>query len=63
MDQLESKITLLEQKMDSLQQSIDRLRKIFFWILIISVALFVLPLIGLFFVIPQFLSVYGNILQ
>ena len=56
----------LEQKIDKLQSSIDKLNKIFKWTLIITVLLFVLPLIGLLFVIPQFLSTvtnYGDLLR
>lgn len=51
----------LEKKIDKLQHSIDRLNKIFFWTLVITVVLFVLPLIGLIFAIPKFLSTYGDI--
>ena len=63
MDQLESKIDSLGKKIEELQNSINKLRRIFFWILILSVALFVLPLVGLVFVIPQFLSIYSGVLQ
>ncbi len=49
----------LEQKIDKLQRSIDRLNKIFFWTLVITIALFILPLIGLLAVIPQFISNYN----
>ncbi len=63
MDQLDQKIEALERKMDELQSSIDKLRKIFLWIIIITAALFILPLIGLIFVIPQFLSNYSSVLQ
>ena len=63
MDQLDPKIEELEKKIDALQHSIDRLNKIFLWTLIITVILFVLPLIGLLFAIPQFLSTYAGILQ
>ncbi|MDO8654872.1 MAG: hypothetical protein Q7R48_00345 [bacterium] len=52
----------LEKKIDALQRSIDRLNTIFLWTLIITVVLFVLPLLGLVFAIPQFLSSYGNVL-
>ncbi len=61
MDQLDQKIEALEKKMDELQSSIDKLRKIFLWIIIITAALFILPLIGLLFVIPQFLSNYSGV--
>ncbi|MBI5046043.1 MAG: hypothetical protein HZC14_03560 [Candidatus Niyogibacteria bacterium] len=63
MDQLDLKIEALEKKIDALQRSIDRLNKIFLWTLIITAALFVLPLIGLLFAIPQVLSTYAGILQ
>lgn len=56
----------LEQKIDKLQNSIDKLNKMFKWTLIITVILFVVPLVGLLFVIPQFLSTfssYGSLLQ
>lgn len=38
--------------------STEKTRKYFMWTLIISLAFFVLPLIGMIFVIPKFLSVY-----
>lgn len=62
MDIIETKEPL-EQKIDRLQHSIDKLNKIFLGTLIVTIALFVLPLIGLLFVIPQFLSTYSSVLQ
>lgn len=63
MEELNPKIEELEKKIDKLQRSIDRLNKIFLWTLIITVVLFILPLIGLLIVIPQFISNYINVLQ
>jgi len=63
MDQLDPKIEVLEKKMDDLKRSIDGLRKVFLWTLIITVVLFILPLIGLIFAIPKLLSTYGSMLQ
>ena len=63
MDNLDQKIEVLEQKIDDLQLSIDKIRRVFLWVIIISIALFVLPLVGLIFVIPQFLSIYSSVLQ
>ena len=60
---LNAKIEVLEKKIDQLQRTIDGVRKIFLWTLILSLVLFVLPLIGLLFVVPQFLSTYSGILQ
>ena len=62
-DQLGSQMKSLEGKIDSLQRSIDKFKRIFLWILVISIVMFVLPLIGLMFVIPQFLSIYTGALQ
>jgi CHASE3 domain sensor protein len=52
------KIEEQSQKLDTIFRSVERTRKYFLWTLIITVVVFILPLIGLFFVIPQFLSIY-----
>lgn len=50
------------QKIDAIYRSVEKTRKYFKWTLIATLVFFLLPLIGLFFVIPQFLSIYsGNI--
>ena len=46
----------LEQKIDKLQHTIDRMNKVFLWTAIIAAALFILPLIGFLFLIPQIIS-------
>lgn len=43
--------------------SVEKTRKYFLWTLIITVALFVLPLVALAFVIPFFLNSYTSALQ
>jgi len=48
----------LEEKIEKIYISVEKTRKYFLWTLIISIALVVLPAIGLVFVIPQFLSSY-----
>lgn len=40
--------------------SAEKTRKYFMWTLIASLALFILPLIGLLFAIPTFLSTVGG---
>jgi len=62
MNDLETQIKALHDKIDNLQTSVDKIRKIFFWTFVITIALFVLPLLGLIFVIPQFLSSYSGII-
>lgn len=45
-----------DKKMDAIYASVEKMRKYFLWTLIISVLVILLPLLGLVFVIPQFLS-------
>lgn len=53
----------LEQKIDAIYASVEKTRKYFQWTLIITVALFVLPLIGLAFAIPAFMANYVGAIQ
>ena len=55
------KIDALADKVDAVQKTVVQMRKYFLWTMIISVAVIVLPMIGLVFVIPQFLDTYKNI--
>ena len=62
MDQeLVKKIDELAQKVDDVQKTVAQLRTYFLWAMIISIAVIVLPMIGLVFVVPQFLDTYKNI--
>ncbi len=51
------------RKIDTIFASVEKMRRYFFWTLVISIAVIVLPLLALVFVIPQFLSSYGSLLQ
>lgn len=42
--------------------SVEKTRKYFMWTLIITVVIFIFPLIGLVFVLPKFLSTYTSAL-
>jgi len=55
-DEVLKKLAELEQKLDATYKSAEKTRKYFMWTLIISVVMFVLPLIGIIFVIPQFIG-------
>lgn len=57
-----AKLIALEQKIDAIYVSVEKTRKYFLAVMIISVVAFVLPLIGLMFAIPSFLSSYNNLL-
>jgi hypothetical protein len=61
MDQeTKNKIEELNRKMDEIYVSVEKTRKYFFWTMVITLVLFILPLLGLMFVIPSFLSSYTN---
>lgn len=46
----------MDKKLDAIYKSAEKTRKYFLFTLIISVVFVVLPLLGLIFVIPMFLS-------
>lgn len=60
--ELASKIEDLTRKVDAIYESTEKTRKYFLWTLITSIVLFVVPLIGLLFAVPSFLSSYTNTL-
>jgi len=45
-----------DKKLDEIYRSVEKTRKYFLWTLIITLAMIILPLIGLIFVIPVFLQ-------
>ena len=55
-DELTQKIDAQEKKLDAIYASVEKTRKYILWTVIGTVVVFVLPLIGLIFVIPWFLS-------
>ncbi|MDO8521712.1 MAG: hypothetical protein Q7S08_00300 [bacterium] len=59
--ELGRKIDVLEKKIDAVYVSAEKTRKYFLTVVVISVVAFALPLIGLFFAIPSFLSSYGDV--
>jgi len=54
--ELSEKIDDIERKIDAVYKSAEKTRKYFFWTLIISIAVIILPLIALIFLIPYFLK-------
>lgn len=54
------KIEEQNKKLDKISDSVEKMKKYFFWTFIITIAVVVLPLIALVFIIPQFLNVYGG---
>ncbi len=54
--EIAQKLTALEQKIEATYRSVEKMRKYFLWTLILGVLVIVLPLIGLFFAIPNLLG-------
>jgi hypothetical protein len=59
--ELAARLDALEQKVDAAYQAADKVRKYMYWTGVITVVLFVVPLIGLVFALPSFLNYYGTI--
>ncbi|OGG50114.1 hypothetical protein A2763_01055 [Candidatus Kaiserbacteria bacterium RIFCSPHIGHO2_01_FULL_54_36] len=59
--ELRQKLDALEAKIADVYVSAEKTRKYFLALLIVTVVAFVLPLIGLFFAIPSFLSTYSDL--
>lgn len=55
-EEIGQRLVVLEQKIDATFKSAEKTRKYLLWTLIISIAVIVLPLIGLVFAIPKFIN-------
>ena len=60
---LERRLDGLERKIDAVYASTEKTRKYILTLVVISVAVVVVPLIGLFFAIPSFISTYSSTLN
>ncbi|HWP61487.1 MAG TPA: hypothetical protein VN495_02710 [Candidatus Paceibacterota bacterium] len=63
---LRQRLDQIEKKLDATFASAEKTRKYILWTVIVTVALFVLPLIGLVFILPSFINTYaqmGSLLQ
>lgn len=58
-EQLLQKLQAQDEKLDQIHQSVEKMRRYFLWTLIATLVTFLLPLIGLAFIIPFFLSTLG----
>lgn len=52
-----------EIKINKIYESVEKTRKYFQWILIITVVTIVLPIIAIFFILPTIISSYTNTLS
>lgn len=56
--ELSAKLDAIEAKASAAYEAAEKARKYLFWTGVISILVIVLPLIGLIFVIPQFIAGY-----
>lgn len=61
--ELLQKLEAQEQRIAEIQRSVDQMRRYFLWMLIVTIAVIVLPLLGLIVVIPQFVNTYQSALE
>jgi hypothetical protein len=57
MDQeLKNKLETIEQKIDKIDKYINTIKKVFLWSFILTLAFIIIPLLGMLWAIPKFLS-------
>ncbi len=60
--EINKKLDALEVKIDAIYVSVEKTRKYFFWTMVITVVVLVVPIIGMMFAIPAFLNNYSDAL-
>lgn len=61
--ELLAKLNEIDEKAEKAYRAAESTRKYFFWTGVITAALIVLPLLGLAFAVPQFISSYMTTLN
>lgn len=61
--ELLKKLEEQDQKINAIYISVEKTRKYFLWTMIITIAAVVLPLIGLMFAIPAYLSTLSSMMN
>ncbi len=62
-EELNKKIDAQQEKIDKIYQSVEKTRKYFLWTFIITIVVFVLPLIVMLLILPSIISSYSNTLN
>jgi type IV secretory pathway component VirB8 len=57
-EEIKKRLEAQGELLKKIYTSVEKTRKYFLWTLIVSLAVFILPLIGLALVLPGFLSTY-----
>lgn len=59
-EEIKEHLNAQDEKLERIYISVEKTRKYFLWTMIGTIVMFVLPLIGLFFAIPFFLSTLSS---
>ncbi|MBL1434365.1 hypothetical protein COB87_002265 [Candidatus Wolfebacteria bacterium] len=59
----QNKLEGMDAKLNAIYTSVEKTRKYFLTIMWITIAMVVLPIVGLLFVIPSFISTYTSTLE
>ena len=59
--EIAQKLEEIEKKIEENMKMTRQMRQYFLWTLIISLVVIVLPLLGIFFLVPQFINTYSNL--
>lgn len=62
-EQTQQKMEVMEEKLDQILASVEKTRKYFQVVMWVTLAMVVLPALGLLFVIPAFLRSYTSSLE
>ena len=57
-EETKKRLDAQDELLEKIYISVEKTRKYFFWTLIISLVVFILPLIGLVFILPKFFNTY-----
>jgi len=60
-EEIFKKLEAQDEKLEKIYSSVEKMRRYFFWTLIITIVVIVLPLIGLLFVVPKFISTLSGL--
>ena len=58
--ELAKQLASQDEKLERIYQSVEKTRRYFLWTMIATVVTFVLPLVGLIFAVPFFLSTLSS---
>jgi len=61
-EETKKRLDAQDELLEKIYISVEKTRKYFLWTLIISLVVFILPLIGLVFILPKFLNAYTRAL-